>query len=123
MLLFLCTQTHVFTKVTKSERRSCGIDMPAEMDAGLKIKDIQKKYDKEIKVKISFRRIELPEDDDGNKKTFDQLSMKEKRDLLRVDQMKMLAEDLKAGGGIRSSDVKYIVPLRNRQPCERSSHE
>ena len=97
--------------------------MPAEMDAGLKIKDIQKKYDKEIKVKISFRRIELPEDDDGNKKTFDQLSMKENRDLLRVDQMKMLAEDLKAGGGIRSSDVKYIVPLRNRQPCERSSHE
>ena len=80
------------------------------MDGGPKIKDTQKKYDKEIKAETSFRRIELPEDDDGNKKTFDQLSMKEKRDLLRVDQMKMLAEELKTGDGIRPSDVKYIVP-------------
>ena len=65
---------------------------------------------KQPPLQISFRRIEFPEDDDGNKKTFDQLSMKEKRDLLRVDQMKMLAEELKAGDGIRPSDVKYIVP-------------
>jgi len=36
--------------------------------------------------------------------------MKEKRDLLRIDQMKMLAGELKAGDGIRPSDVKYIVP-------------
>ena len=65
---------------------------------------------KDCAAAIKNSRIELPEDDDGNKKTFDRLSMKEKRDLLRVDQMKMLAEELKTGDGIRPSDVKYIVP-------------
>ena len=97
-------------KVTKSERNNCGIDVPAEMDGGLKIKDIQRKYDKEIKAEIACRRIELPEDENGNKKTYTQLSMKEIRDLLKVDQMKMLTGELKAGDGIRPSDVKYIVP-------------
>ena len=44
-------------KVTKSERSSCGIDVPAGMDSGLKIKDTQKKHGKEIKVEISSQRI------------------------------------------------------------------
>ena len=74
------------------------------------MKDIQKKYDKEIEAEIVCRRIELPVDDDGKRKLCNQLSMKEKRELLRIDQMKMLAGELKAGDGIRPSDVKYIVP-------------
>ena len=85
------------------------MDVPAEMEGGLKIKDIQKRYDKEIEEEIVCRRIDLPVDEDGNRKTFCQLSMKEKRDLLRVDQMKMLAGELKAGDEIKPNDVKYIV--------------
>ena len=97
-------------KVTKSEQSNCGIDVPAEMDGGLKVKDIQRKYDEEIKAEIDCRGIEYPKDDAGNTKAYDQLSMKEIRDLLRVDQLKSLAGDGKAGDGIRPSDIKYIVP-------------
>ena len=97
-------------KTTKSETNTCGMDVPAEMDGGLKMKDIQKKYETEVDAEIVCRRIELPVDEDGKRKPCNQLSMKEKRDLLRIDQMKMLAGELKAGDGIRPSDVKYIVP-------------
>ena len=86
------------------------MDVPAEMDGGLKMKDIQKRYDKEIEEEMVCRRIELPVGEDGNRKRSDHLSMKEKRDLLRVDQMKMFAAELKAGDGIKPNDVKYIVP-------------
>ena len=96
--------------MTTSEQSNCGIDVPAEMDGGLKVKDIQRKYDKEIKAEIDCRGIEYPKDDAGNTKTYDQLSMKEKQDLLGVDQMKSLAGELKVVDGIRPSDVKYIVP-------------
>ena len=86
------------------------MDVPAEMDGGLKMKDIQKKYETEVDAEIVCPRIELPVDEDGKRKPCNQLSMKQKRDLLRIDQMKMLAGELKAGDGIRPSDVKYIVP-------------
>ena len=57
------------------------------------------------RVAVPVARLSREETNDW----FDRLSMKEKRDLLRVDQMKMLAEELKAGDGIRPSDVKYIA--------------
>lgn len=97
-------------KTTKSEQNTCGMDIPAEMDGGLKIKDIQRKYDKEIQAEIDCRGIEYPKDEQGNTKTFNQLSMKEIRDMLKMDQMKTLAGELKAQDGIRPRDVKYIVP-------------
>ena len=56
----------------------------AEMGGGSKIKDRQKKYDKELKAEISFWQTELPTDDNGKKKTFDWLSTKKKWDLLAV---------------------------------------
>ena len=87
-----------------------GIDVPVEMDGGLKMKEIQKKYEKEVDAEIVCRRIELPVDGCGKGKKINQLSIKEKRDLLRVDQMKMLAGELKARDGIIPNDVKYIVP-------------
>ena len=89
---------------------ACGIDVPAEMEGGLKIKDVQKKYEEVIDAEIVCRRIELPLDEDGRRKLCTQLNIEEKPDLLRVDQMKMLAEELKGGDGIKPSDVKYIVP-------------
>ena len=97
-------------KTTKSETNTCGIDVPAEMDGGLQIREIQKKHAKEVDAEIVCRRIELPVAEDGKRKKINQLSIKEKRDLLRVDQMKMLAGELKAGNGISPNDVKYIVP-------------
>ena len=97
-------------KTTKSETNACGIDVPAEMDGGLKMKEIQKKHEQEVDAEIVCRRIELPVAEDGKRKKINQLSIKEKRDLLRVDQMKMLTGELNARDGIIPNDVKYIVP-------------
>ena len=36
--------------------------------------------------------------------------MKEKKDLLKVDEMKNLVAQLKAREGIQPSNIKYIVP-------------
>ena len=38
------------------------------------------------------------------------MSTKEKKDLLRVDEMKNLTAQLKVREGIKPGDVKYIVP-------------
>ena len=97
-------------KITKSEQNNCGVDVPAEMDGGLKIKDIQRKYDKALEAEINCRGIAYPKDENGNPKAYGQLSMKEVRDLLKIDQMKTLAEELKAKDGIKPSNAKYIVP-------------
>ena len=37
------------------------------MGGGSKIKDRQKKYDKELKAEVSFWQTELPTDDNGKK--------------------------------------------------------
>jgi hypothetical protein len=67
------------------------------MDGGLKICNILKKYDKEIKAEIVCRGItEFPEDDDVNWKACDKLSMEEKKDLLWISEMKNLASQGKA---------------------------
>ena len=69
------------------------------------------KHDKEIKAEIECRGItDFPKDDDGNPKSYDKLSMMEKKQILLVDKMKNLAAELKARKGIKPSDVKYITP-------------
>ena len=76
-------------KITKAEQNSCGPDITAEMDGGLKIKYILQKYDKEIRAEIECRGIRLS-------KPYTQLSMTEKKNLLKVDEMKNLVVQLKA---------------------------
>merc|ERR1712194_852343 len=98
-------------KLTKSERNACGPDIPAEMGGGLKKCYLVKKYEKEIRAEIECRGItDFPVDGDGNPKSYEKLSMMEKKQILLVDEMKNLAAELKAREGIKPSDVKYITP-------------
>ena len=39
-------------KMTKSEQCSCGPDVPAQMDGGITIQNLQVKYDKEIEAEV-----------------------------------------------------------------------
>ena len=41
-------------KLTKAEQIKCGLDVPAEMDSDLRKKDIQRKYDAQIRAEIEF---------------------------------------------------------------------
>ena len=54
------------------------------MDGGLKIKDLQKRYDKEIRAEIECRGIQA-------RNSHEQLSMHKKKALLKVDEIKNLA--------------------------------
>ena len=90
-------------KITKAEQNSFGVDIPAEMDGGNRIKNVQKKYDKEIEAEFIHRRIE-------HEGPYNKLPMKEKVNLLRISEMKNLVAQGKAQDGIQSRDVKYIVP-------------
>ena len=67
----------------------------------------EKKYNKEIKANKECRGImDFPKYDDGNRKSYGQLSMK---NLLLIDETKNLAAELKACQGITPSDVKHIA--------------
>ena len=90
-------------KITKSEQNSCGADVPAKMDGGITIRNLQVKYDTQIKAEIIFRGIKLD-------KLYKDLKHKEKVDYLRLDEMKNLVAQGKARDGIKPGDVKYIVP-------------
>ena len=63
----------------------------------------KKRYDKEIRAKIECRGIQ-------HNKPYNQLSIKEKKDILKVNEMKNLAAQLKARESVQPSDTKYIVP-------------
>ena len=76
-------------KITKAEQSLCGLDIPAEMDGGLTIKNLQKRYDEEIRAEIECQGIQY-------NRPYYQLSMKEKKDILKFDKMKHLAAELKA---------------------------
>ena len=97
-------------KITKSEMNKCGPDVPAEMDGGLKKKKIQRRYNRGIRVEMEHRHIKYPKDKDSKSKSFNKLTMKEKRDVLVQDEIRVLAADGKARDGIEPRDVKYIVP-------------
>ena len=81
------------------------------MDGGLNTFYLINKYDKEIRAEIECQGImDFPVDGDGNPKSYEKLSMMEKKQILLVDEMKNLAAELKAREGIKPSDVKYITP-------------
>ena len=87
----------------------CGPDVPAEIDDGVKKKDIQQRYEREIRAEMEYRRIKYPKDEDGKSKSFKKLTMKEKRDLLVQDEIRVLVADGKARYGIEPRNVKYEV--------------
>ena len=55
-------------KITKPEMDVCGPDVPAEMDSGLKKKDLVRKYDRHINAEMEKRRIKYPKGKDGKSK-------------------------------------------------------
>ena len=73
------------------------------MDGGITISNLKMIYDKQIEAEITFRKIQL-------KKPYAQLTAKEKKDHLRMDEMKYLFAQGKARDGIELKDIKYIVP-------------
>ena len=90
-------------KRIKNEQNTCCLDIPAEMDGGLKEKDMQRKYDKEIRAEIEFRKLRL-------EKPYEELSIAEKKELLINSEMGIRAAQLKARDGISPGDIKYIAP-------------
>ena len=90
-------------KVTKSEQSKCAVDVPAEMDGGLKKKHVPKRYDDQIKAEIVCRKVELG-------KPYHELSMAEKKEILWDNEMQRLVVEGKGRDGIETRDVKYIVP-------------
>ena len=80
------------------------------MDGGLKKKDIQKKHDAAIRAEIEFRRLVYPRDADEDWKTYKQLSIAEKKELLINDEMGVITTKLQAREGIHPDDDKYITP-------------
>ena len=63
-----------------------------------------------IQAEMEHRRIKYPKYEDGKSKSFKNLTMKEKRDLLVQDEFRVLAADGKARDGIEPRNVKYVVP-------------
>ena len=90
-------------KLTKAEQIKCGLDVPAEMDGGLRKKDIQRKYDAQIRAEIEFRKLQLP-------KPYEDLTIVEKKELLINSEMGIRATQLKARDGISPGDITYITP-------------
>ena len=90
-------------KIIKSEQNSCGADVPAKMDGGITIRNLQVKYDAQIKAEIIFRGIKLD-------KSHKDLKHQEKVDYLRLDEMKNLATQGNDRDRIQPGHVKYIVP-------------
>ena len=77
--------------------------MLAQMDGGITIQNLQRKYDNKIKAAMIFCNIVLD-------RPYKQLKHKEKVDALRLDEMKNLVAQGKAQDVIKHSDVKYVVP-------------
>ena len=82
----------------------CGTDLTAEMGGAVKAGKLFGKHDDATKAETEARQIELP-------KAWGDLSTKEERDLLCVDEMKQPMAKGKARDGINVSDVKQIVPV------------
>ena len=82
----------------------CGTDLTAEMGGAVKAGKLFGKHDDATKAETEARQIELP-------KAWGDLSTKEERDLLRVNEMRRLTAEGKTRGGIDVSDIKQIVPV------------
>ena len=62
------------------------------------------KVDKEIFVEVRERQIKLTND-------WKNISIKDKHDILRKDEMEHLAAEDKACDGIKIDDIKQIIPV------------
>ena len=80
------------------------------MDSGLKKKYLLRKYDRHIKAEMKKRLIKYPKDEDGKSKLFEEPTMKEKRFLLVLDEIRVHAAQGKAREGIGPCNIEYIVP-------------
>ncbi len=70
------------------------------------MKNLVKKYEKAIKAEIEARGIELA-------KPFEELSTYERRDVLRVDELKIRSAMGLAREGLSKKDITDIVPISN----------
>ena len=70
--------------MTESEQCSCGLDVPAQMDGEMTIRDLKMTYNyKQKEAEIVFWKIQL-------EKQYKQQKAKEKKDLLRIDETKYI---------------------------------
>ena len=80
------------------------------MDGGLKICYIPKEYNKETKAKIEYRGVkEFPIDDNRKQTRYNKLRILEKKDLLRINKMQIMAAQGKAHNGITPGGVPYSM--------------
>ena len=91
-------------KITKAEQSKVGADVTAEMGGKIKVGQLQKKDDEEMKAEVDAREIELPKD-------WGEMGIKERRDALRRDELKNLALEEKVREGAVVKDIKEIVPM------------
>ena len=68
-------------KITKAEQNMNGVDIKAEKGGRVVIKDLVTEYKTQVKAEIEARQIELPKD-------FEDMTMKGRREILRLDEMK-----------------------------------
>ena len=97
------------SKITRSEVKVCGANVPVEMDGGLKKKDMQSKYDKETKAEKEHHWIRYKADKNDKLRYFEKLTMEEKRDLLvlsmyYVEEVRLLAVEGKTRDSIEPRD-------------------
>ena len=71
------------------KQHSCGVDIPVEVDGGIAIRNVQKKYNKQLEAEFIHRGI-------GHREPYKKLSMKEKANLLRISETKNLVAEGKA---------------------------
>ena len=78
--------------------------MTADMGGAVKMTALTNKVDTVIFAEVSIHQIELTND-------WSNLSIKEKCDILRKDEMKRLAAEGKDRDGIKIDDIKQIIPV------------
>ena len=81
----------------------------------LKKKNIQQQYDREMRAEMEQRCIKYPKYKNGKSKSFKKLTLKEKRDLLVQDEIRVLAADGNARAGIESHNLKYTKCLNRKK--------
>ncbi len=92
--------------VTKSELNMNGGDITAEMGGAIKWGTIVVKYDAVMRAELEARGVELP-------KEYSEMSWKEKKAVLRLDEMKRVAAEGKGRDGIKVTKITDIVPISN----------
>lgn len=68
-------------KITEADQNMNGIDITAEKCGRVVIRDLVTEYKPQVKIEIEARQIELPKD-------FEDMTTKERREILRLDEIK-----------------------------------